>query len=162
MGLLYLYTRTHTHTHTYIFCIYIYCNYAILHITKNYFQQMLMIFIHRNTDDANLTVFWYFLFLNRALRRDEPTKCTELYTRTSFFFTMVPTCFDKTMQSSGSDCVPFWATSDLPPKMHGAHQVTRHNKPIHNILSTAAQLSISHKALGTLPKCVETCSSCHT
>jgi hypothetical protein len=31
------------------------------------------------------------------------------------------------------------------------HHVTRHNKPIHNILSTAPQLSISQKALGTLP-----------
>jgi hypothetical protein len=30
--------------------------------------------------------------------------------------------------------------------------VTRHNAPIHNILSTAAQLSISQKALGTLPE----------
>jgi hypothetical protein len=26
------------------------------------------------------------------------------------------------------------------------------NTPIHNILSTASQLSISHKALGTLPE----------
>jgi hypothetical protein len=33
-----------------------------------------------------------------------------------------------------------------------AHHVTRHNKPIHNILSTAPQLSISQKALGTLPE----------
>jgi hypothetical protein len=32
-----------------------------------------------------------------------------------------------------------------------AHHVTRHNTPFHNILSTAPpQLSISHKALGTL------------
>jgi hypothetical protein len=31
------------------------------------------------------------------------------------------------------------------------HHVTRHNTPIHNILSTASQLSISQKALGTLP-----------
>jgi hypothetical protein len=31
-----------------------------------------------------------------------------------------------------------------------AHQVTRHKTPIHNILSTAPQLSISQKALGTL------------
>jgi hypothetical protein len=31
------------------------------------------------------------------------------------------------------------------------HHVTRHNTPIHNILSTAPQLSISQKALGTLP-----------
>jgi hypothetical protein len=32
------------------------------------------------------------------------------------------------------------------------HHVTRHYTPIHNILSTAPQLSISHKALGTLPE----------
>jgi hypothetical protein len=30
------------------------------------------------------------------------------------------------------------------------HHVTRHNTPVHNILSTAPQLSISQKALGTL------------
>jgi hypothetical protein len=30
--------------------------------------------------------------------------------------------------------------------------VTRHNTPIQNILSTAPQLSISQKALGTLPE----------
>jgi hypothetical protein len=33
-----------------------------------------------------------------------------------------------------------------------AHHVTRHNTPIHNILSTAPQLGISQKALGTLPE----------
>jgi hypothetical protein len=33
-----------------------------------------------------------------------------------------------------------------------AHHVTRHNTPIHNILSTAPQLSISQKALRTLPE----------
>jgi hypothetical protein len=32
------------------------------------------------------------------------------------------------------------------------HHVTRHNTPIHNILSTAPQLSIYQKALGTLPE----------
>jgi hypothetical protein len=32
------------------------------------------------------------------------------------------------------------------------HHVTRHNTPIHNILSTAPQLSIHQKALGTLPE----------
>jgi hypothetical protein len=32
------------------------------------------------------------------------------------------------------------------------HHVTRNNTPIHNILSTAPQLSISQKALGTLPE----------
>src|SRR5215468_566604 len=32
------------------------------------------------------------------------------------------------------------------------HHVTRHNTPIHNILSNAPQLIISQKALGTLPE----------
>jgi hypothetical protein len=32
------------------------------------------------------------------------------------------------------------------------HYVARYNKPIHNILSTAPQLSFSQKALGTLPE----------
>jgi hypothetical protein len=32
------------------------------------------------------------------------------------------------------------------------HHVTRHNTPIHNILSTAPQLSISQKELETLPE----------
>jgi hypothetical protein len=37
--------------------------------------------------------------------------------------------------------------------MYGiSHHVTKHNTPTHNILSTAAQLSISQKALGTLPE----------
>jgi hypothetical protein len=36
--------------------------------------------------------------------------------------------------------------------VHGAHHVTRHNTPIHNILSTAPQLIIFHKPLGTLPE----------
>ena len=35
--------------------------------------------------------------------------------------------------------------------VRGAHHVTRH-KPIHNILSNAPQLSISQKALQTLPE----------
>jgi hypothetical protein len=32
------------------------------------------------------------------------------------------------------------------------HHVTRHNPPIHNIVSTVPQLSISQKALGTVPE----------
>jgi hypothetical protein len=32
------------------------------------------------------------------------------------------------------------------------HNANRHVTPIHNILSTAPQLSVSQKALGTLPK----------
>jgi hypothetical protein len=31
------------------------------------------------------------------------------------------------------------------------HHVTKHNTPIHNILSTASQLSISQKSPGMLP-----------
>jgi hypothetical protein len=31
-----------------------------------------------------------------------------------------------------------------------AHHITRHNTPIHNILSTVPQFSISQKALGAL------------
>jgi hypothetical protein len=39
----------------------------------------------------------------------------------------------------------------LPPRIATQH-VTRHNTPIHNILSTALQMSISQKAVGTLPE----------
>jgi hypothetical protein len=35
--------------------------------------------------------------------------------------------------------------------VRSAHHVTRYNTLIHNILSTAPQLDISQKALGTLP-----------
>jgi hypothetical protein len=35
---------------------------------------------------------------------------------------------------------------------NATHHVTRHNTPFHNILSTAPQLSISQKALETLPE----------
>jgi hypothetical protein len=34
----------------------------------------------------------------------------------------------------------------------GANHATKHNTPIHSILSTAPQLSISQKALETLPE----------
>jgi hypothetical protein len=36
--------------------------------------------------------------------------------------------------------------------MRGAHHIARHNMPIHNILLTAPQFSISQNALGTLPE----------
>jgi hypothetical protein len=39
-----------------------------------------------------------------------------------------------------------WGVANDPP------HATRHNTPIHNILSTAPQLSISQNALGTLPE----------
>jgi hypothetical protein len=40
----------------------------------------------------------------------------------------------------------------LPFSEIASHHVTRHNTPIHNILLTAPQLSVSQKALGTLPE----------
>jgi hypothetical protein len=41
------------------------------------------------------------------------------------------------------------ASSDV---VREVHHVTRHNTPIHNILSTVPQLSISQKAIRTLPE----------
>ena len=35
--------------------------------------------------------------------------------------------------------------------VRGGHHLTRHNTPFHNILSTAPQLRIPQKVLGTLP-----------
>jgi hypothetical protein len=52
---------------------------------------------------------------------------------------VAPTCFAITLRSS-------WRSEIA------THHVTRHNTPIHNILMTAPQLSISQKALETLPK----------
>jgi hypothetical protein len=46
----------------------------------------------------------------------------------------------------------FWSGTVVYSDVVLAHHVTIHNTPIHNILSTAPQLSISHKALGTLPE----------
>jgi hypothetical protein len=54
---------------------------------------------------------------------------------------VAPTRFGITLPSSGS-----------VPSAIATHHVTKHNTPIHNILSTAPQLSISQKALGTLPE----------
>ena len=55
---------------------------------------------------------------------------------------VAPTCFGIKLPSSD-------VSSDV---VRGARHVARHNTPIHNILSTAPQLSISQKALGTLPE----------
>jgi hypothetical protein len=43
-------------------------------------------------------------------------------------------------------------TPELNPSVRVVHHATRHNTLIHNILSTAPQLSVSQKALGTLPE----------
>jgi hypothetical protein len=42
--------------------------------------------------------------------------------------------------------------SDSSRSQIAPHHITRHNTPIHNILSTAPQLNISQKALETLPE----------
>jgi hypothetical protein len=60
---------------------------------------------------------------------------------------VAPICFGITLPSSGS--VSSAWSSDVG---RFTHNVTRHNTPIHNILSTAPQLGISQKALGTLPE----------
>ena len=53
---------------------------------------------------------------------------------------------EQSIEYCGWVCV---VTSDV---VRSAHHVTRNNTSIHNILSTAPQLSISQKALGTLPE----------
>jgi hypothetical protein len=53
---------------------------------------------------------------------------------------VAPTCFGITLPSSGSVVVV------------NTHHDTRHNTPIHKILSTASQLSISQKAIEMLPE----------
>jgi hypothetical protein len=68
---------------------------------------------------------------------------------------VAPTCFGITLPSSGSITSAFqemlnWGAVDRILWMGAL--VIRHNTPMHNILSTAPQLSISQKALGTLPE----------
>jgi hypothetical protein len=65
---------------------------------------------------------------------------------------------------SAQDLVCVWnlVIGAIVPLEHGwgqrggvvvhTHHGIRHNTPVHNILSTALQLSISQKALGTLPE----------
>ena len=57
---------------------------------------------------------------------------------------------DAQLRSSGQNIVDGCVVcSDV---VRSAHHVTRQNIPIHNILSTASQLSITQKALETLPE----------
>jgi hypothetical protein len=92
-------------------------------------------------------------------------------TYTNYLFTLLcmvaPTCFGITFPSSGSVPGAFWemlnwGTVDgilwlgvlfvVTWCVAISYYVTRHNTPIHHILSTAPQLSISQKALGMLPE----------
>jgi hypothetical protein len=52
----------------------------------------------------------------------------------------------------GAFLVPSERFSIAWPSQIATHHVTKHNTPIHNILSTDPELSISQKALGTLPE----------
>jgi hypothetical protein len=64
-------------------------------------------------------------------------------------YMLAPACFGSSLPSSGS----FWIR--LSYMKIQIDLVVNHimwNTPIHNILSTAPQLSISQKALGTLPE----------
>jgi hypothetical protein len=61
---------------------------------------------------------------------------------------VAPICFGIILPSSGSVPSAFWCLADLT----ATHHVTKHNTPIRNILSIAPQLSISQKALRTIPE----------
>jgi hypothetical protein len=77
--------------------------------------------------------------------REKPTNATIIHSVYKSC-TVAHTRFGITLPPSGS----------VPSVMFSGavrtHHATKHNTPIHNILSTAPQLSISHKALGTLPE----------
>jgi hypothetical protein len=82
---------------------------------------------------------------------------------------VVPTCFGITLPPSESVSSVFWETLSWGAvdrilwmgvlwlvtwcmAISDRHHITRHNTPIHNILSTAPELNISQKALKTLPE----------
>jgi hypothetical protein len=65
---------------------------------------------------------------------------------------VAPTCFGITLPSSGSVPSALWDMINWGAVDRILHHVTRSSTPIYNILSTAPQLSISRKALGTLPE----------
>jgi hypothetical protein len=63
---------------------------------------------------------------------EKPTNTTIIYS-VYYLCIIAHTCFGNTSQIA-------------------SHHVTKHNTPIHKILSTAPQLSISQKVLGALPE----------
>jgi hypothetical protein len=65
---------------------------------------------------------------------------------------VAPTCFGITLPSSGSVPSAFGEMRGAWRSQSATQHATKHNTPIHNILSTAPQLSTSQKALGTLPE----------
>jgi hypothetical protein len=70
--------------------------------------------------------------------REKPTNATIIHS-VYYLFMVAPTCRILWM---GVLCLETWCV----------HHITTHTTPIHNILSTAPQLSTSQKALGTLPE----------
>jgi hypothetical protein len=89
-------------------------------------------------------------------------RCNALTFNLSIYFCL--TCFGLYFNPSSEAGVLLrqWFKSvgySISTKRHGdlrsqiaTHLATRHNTPIHNILPTAPQFSISQKALGTLPE----------
>jgi hypothetical protein len=57
---------------------------------------------------------------------------------------------EQSIEYCGWACCVYWCGA-WQSKI-ATHHVTQHNTPIHNILSTVPQLSISQKVLGTLPE----------
>jgi hypothetical protein len=74
---------------------------------------------------------------------------TKLYRELQYFKKGVKEQYSRTRRSYSGDR----GLKDYEPdKAIASHHVTRHNTPIHNILSTDPRLSISQKALATLPE----------
>jgi hypothetical protein len=69
-------------------------------------------------------------------------------------FTITPRGRTGALKTSDSSFFNPLTPNDLQIRraVRTTHHATRHNTPIHNVLSTAPQLSISQKALGTLPE----------
>jgi hypothetical protein len=105
----------------------------------------------------------------------ENDRCVKELVDLLLYSKVTPTCFGKWLPSSGGRrCLISYSISDCIVGVYGlrsvqcgqlwnvtfhdkwlrseiaTHHVTRHNTPIHNILSNAPQFSISQKALGTL------------
>jgi hypothetical protein len=70
--------------------------------------------------------------------------------QTHQFFIQFINCVWQILHVSALHCHPQGVF--LVPSERCLHHATRQNTPINNILSTAPQLSISQKALGTLPE----------
>ena len=112
-----------------------------------------------NMDEIFYWGFCFLHFFNICMKFNK-------YTNYSFSLLIMygsSKCFGITLPSSGSVLSAFWEMLNwgavdrilwmgVFSDVVRVHHVTRHNTPIHNIISTASQLRISQKALGTLPE----------